>query len=103
VSSINPNGKPPTKPEDFNKNTQVPAGEVLSMIGIDGKFAGHGWRVDSVRKNSKAEHLGLKAGDVVEAINDRKLAEKTGFESGFEGKTLRVIRDGKPVQVQIKP
>ena len=50
-----------------------------------------------------AERSGLKAGDVVEAINDQNLTKRSTFDSKLKGKSLRVSRDGKSMQIELKP
>lgn len=98
-----PNVKPPARPKDFDKNTQVPAKEVLSLIGIEASFVNSNWKIDAVKEHGVAERSGLRAGDVVEAINDNAINEKTAFGNRFSGKSLRVLRDGKPLQILLKP
>jgi hypothetical protein len=39
---------------------------------------------------------------VIEAINDQPLTEKMSFKGGFNGKTLRVLRDGATIQIVLK-
>lgn len=99
---FSPDRKVP-KPKDFDKNTQVPAKEILSLIGIEASYANTNWKIDFVKEHSVAQRSGLKAGDVVEAINDKAIDEKTAFGNKFSGKSLRVLRDGKRMQIELKP
>ncbi|MFN0277539.1 MAG: PDZ domain-containing protein, partial [Pyrinomonadaceae bacterium] len=82
------------------KITTVPAKDVLTSIGIEADAT---WKVGSVKQNSVAERSGLKAGDVIEAVNNQTLTEKTTFGNKFNSKSLRVLRDGKSVQIDLKP
>jgi hypothetical protein len=100
---LDPDSKPKIRSQDFQKAVQVPAKELLSVLGIVASYANSRWKVDAVIEHSVAERSGVKAGDVVEAINDQRIEEKTAFSSGFSGKGLRVLRDGKLVQITLKP
>ena len=90
-------------PKDFEGNTRVAAKNILSFIGIDAVYSGSSWKVGLVKQNSIAERSGMKAGDVIEAINDLPLTEKTAFGNKFSGKSIRVRRDGKSMQIDLKP
>jgi len=56
-----------------------------------------------VKKGSSAERSGLRAGDVVEGINDKPVSDKTSFNGKFAGKSVQVRRDGKIVRIDLKP
>jgi len=95
---IDPNGK--VIPRGFERNSGVSAKDILSFMGVD---ADSTWKVGSVKQNSMAERSGLKAGDVIEAINNQNLNEKSVFGNKFNGKNMRVSRDGKSMQIELKP
>lgn len=67
---------------------RLPTKKILSDIGVDANFSGSAWTVGEVKQNSVAERSGLKSGDLIEAVN---------------GKKVRVRRDGKIVQIDLKP
>lgn len=98
-----PNVKPPKRPKDFDKIAQVPVKEILSLIGIEASFFNSNWKIDTVKEHSVADRSGLKAGDAVEAINEKAIDEKTTFGNKFSGKSLRVQRDGKLLEIVLKP
>jgi len=81
-------------------NTPVPAKSVLSAMGIDATY-GSSWTVGSVRAGSSAARSGLKSGDVIEAVNGQPLSGATSFNGKFTGRSLRVRRDGKVINVNI--
>ena len=81
---------------------QVPVKDALSLMGIRGVYVESGWRVESAGPNSVAERSGIKSGDVIEAINDQAMTEKTSFKGKFSGKSVRVRRDGKSVDIILK-
>jgi len=65
------------------------ARDSLSEIGIGANASGSDWAVSEVKQNSAAERSGLKVGDII--------------VGGKVGKTVRVRRDGKIVQIELKP
>lgn len=79
---------------------QVPVRQVLSGLGITARFAS-GWQVSSVSPGSIAARAGVKAGDVIEAVNGRTLAEASTFETGFIGSSLRVRRGGQTITLNL--
>lgn len=82
---------------------QFTAGEVLSTIGIEAKFQGKGWKVGSVSKGSLADSSGIRAGDSIEAMDGEALGDKKSFTSGFNAKKVRVVRDLKDIEINLKP
>jgi hypothetical protein len=100
---INPN--PPTNeasatpPEGIAKTT---AREFLSLLGIDAEPGTGGWKVTSFKANSPADHSGVKTGDLIEALDDRKLEADSAFTGNFVVKTLKVLRDGKSLTIVLK-
>ncbi len=99
---VNPNAKVAVKPRDFERPGAIMAKDVLTQFGADVVYSGSGWRVAAVKDNSAAQKAGLKSGDVVEAINDQPLSEKTSFKGQFSGKSIRLKRDGATVLVNLK-
>lgn len=91
------------KPKDIENPGGIPAKDMLTQMGIDAGYSNSSWKVGSVKQNSIAERSGLKTGDMIEAINDQNLTEKTTLASPFRGKSIRVRRDDKIVQIELKP
>lgn len=81
---------------------QIAVRAVLEIVGIKADFADHGWKVKSVDSNSVAERSGVKSGDLIEAINGLPVTDGTQFSGRFIGKNLRVNRDGKTVEIDLK-
>jgi len=86
----------------------------VSMQKIDANLAGalalpnaKGVLIGAVEPNSPAGQAGLKAGDVVTAVDGRAitqprdLAEAVGREKPGAGVTLALFRDGKPVEQKV--
>ncbi len=90
---------PMTNAADRGKPIQVK--ELLSFLGVGASFADGGWRIDSISANSTAGRVGLKAGDVITAINDQAINENTAFAGSFTGKSLQIRRDGQKITVDL--
>jgi len=99
---INPDSRPITrKPRDMQNPAGIPAQEILKSLGADVEYAAGGYTVGTIRSASVAERVGLKSGDVVEAINDQKVVKETSFNGAFSGKTIRVKREGKTLDIDL--
>ena len=82
-------------------DADIPVKDVLQMLGVSAELGGDGWKVRSAAANGMAERAGVRAGDVIEAINGTSLAAKTTFKGGVSVKALRVRRDGKQVNLTL--
>lgn len=98
---LNPHSRVVVKPKDFDRPGSITAKDVLTQFGAEVVYSGSGWRVAAVKDKSAAQSAGLKSGDVVEAINDQTLGEKTAFKGQFSGKSLRLKRDGATVTIDL--
>lgn len=81
----------------------VSAKEYFEAIGIRALFKSKTWKVGSVTANSLAEKAGVKAGDILEALNDETLTDKTSLGRTFTATSLRVRRDGQSIKLDLKP
>ncbi|MBA3769127.1 MAG: hypothetical protein H0X08_01255 [Blastocatellia bacterium] len=99
---INPDSRPITrKPRDMQNPAGIPAQDILTSLGADVEYAVGGYTVGTIRSASVAERVGLKSGDVVEAINDQKVVKETSFNGAFSGRTIRVKREGKTLDIDL--
>jgi membrane-associated protease RseP (regulator of RpoE activity) len=80
----------------------ISAGEVVTRLGVQGTFDASGFKIDSAAANGLATKAGVKAGDIIEAVNDQPLTEKSSFKGKFTGKSIRVRRDGKTIDLVLK-
>ena len=99
---LNPQVAPEEKPKGFDNAGRFTAREILSTIGIDAEFDGNAWKVKSVTKDSPAERAGIRSADIVEAVDDRVIGESTVFTGSFSGKTLKVLRDNKKLEINLQ-
>ncbi len=79
----------------------IPVADVFGIIGVQADFVGGTWKVSSSKENSMAQRAGIAAGDVIEAIDGRPLAEKTTFKGSITPTSVRVKRDGKQVELKL--
>jgi membrane-associated protease RseP (regulator of RpoE activity) len=71
--------------------------DAFAEIGVTGDVDDTGMKIDSAASKS-----GLRAGDVVESISGHAVDAKTTVKGRLAGKTLRVRRDGKTVDVIVR-
>lgn len=80
-----------------------PAGEVMTRIGINALYGEGGWKAESVTPNTKAARAGIKAGDIIESIDDQTLTDLSSVGKPAKGKRVRVLREGKSHEIVIEP
>lgn len=99
---IDPNPKTAALTNAAEHGKPIQVKELLSFLGIGASFAAEGgWRIDSVSANSTAGRVGLKAGDVITAINEQAINENTSFAGSFTGKSLQIRRDGQSIHIDL--
>lgn len=76
-------------------NTQ----EILSQLGIEAIYTDVGWLVKSIKKHSLAENADMKTGDLVEAINGKKLTDKLLNAETIVVKTLTIRRGEEKIEI----
>jgi len=89
----------PVAPQPESKSL-LPASDVLRWLGVDSVYEG-GWKVRAIKTNSPADQAGVKAGDILESIDDKQLGKDAMFKSGNIGKVIKVKRDGKSVELTL--
>ena len=98
---FNPEQKTVVDPNTINNGAELKAESVFSGMGVKATYTAGGWKVDSVTTNNMAEKAGVRSGDVIEAINGQAVTDKTTFGNKFTGRSLRVKRDGKSVDINL--
>jgi membrane-associated protease RseP (regulator of RpoE activity) len=81
---------------------QIKIRSILDFVGIKASATEMGWIVNSVGKNTVAERSGVRAGDLIEAINGSPVTDGTLFSGSFMGKSVRVKRGGELVEINLK-
>ena len=90
-----------TQNSNSGSQTDIPVREVLGIIGVSADPGDDGWKVTSTVDGSIARKSGIQSGDVIEAIDGRDVTSSTTFKGAFGGKTIRVRRDGKSLDVKL--
>ncbi|MEO8649336.1 MAG: PDZ domain-containing protein, partial [Acidobacteriota bacterium] len=83
-------------------NTSVGIRDVLAVLGIEAEFQGSAWVVKGLSAQSAAQRSGVKAGDIIQSVDGRRLKEDTKFSGSFSGRTLRIVREGKSMDLDLK-
>lgn len=92
--NFNVNIMPPKSLND-GQNNVVAVENILSISGISADFENGKWKVKSVTLNSLADDSGIKQNDIIEAVDDVRLSEKTIKGDSFKVKELTITRDGE--------
>jgi S1-C subfamily serine protease len=72
---------------------KVSAPVVLRMLGIEASCSGVGCRVSSILMNSIASRVGLEPGDIIEAVDDKRINGASTIDGSVS--SLRIVRGGK--------
>jgi membrane-associated protease RseP (regulator of RpoE activity) len=100
---LNPNAKAPAVARGVDPNARISVSQIFEFIGVKAAWTGDGWRVESVDAGTIAGRLGIKPGDVIEALNEKRVEENSSFPAKFDGKSVRVRRDGASLSFDFKP
>jgi hypothetical protein len=111
-TSASTNNPPPILPKGLNGNspnlkinetdTVFEIESLLNDLGIETTAESGKLKVKSVRKNSSAERSGIKSNDLIEAIDNQKIAPKETRKKSFDAKSINVTRDGKNLELKLQ-
>lgn len=100
--NLNPNANVDTPP-DFNREKSFSVQELLSPLGVEVVAAENGkWKVKNVSRNSPAERSGIKADDIIETLDGKKLSGSSVRGKKIEVKKLGVKRAGAQVEINLQ-
>jgi hypothetical protein len=97
-SNSNPVVAPPPNADPNNK---ISLKDILAQIGIEADFTGAKCKIVSLKESSPALRSGMKVGDLIEAIDDKKLSSETEFLKTASGKVFQILRDGKQILIEL--
>jgi len=100
-----PAGIPPQSMEtspNVNNLRNLTDEQILSEIGIEIVLQNESRAVKSIKKNSLAERSGVKAGDVIEAIDGKKISLEPKRSKTSVVKNLTVLRGAEKIQIPLK-
>jgi len=98
---FDPNRRVDVRPEP-PKGSGISAESILTMIGIKPDCRPNGCLASAVSKQSIAERSGVKAGDLIESIDDKPIKAGTVFDGTVSVRTLALRRSGKRITVSLK-
>ncbi|MEP6705262.1 MAG: PDZ domain-containing protein, partial [Acidobacteriota bacterium] len=107
ANTIFPRGIEPTNSRNANLNSNaggasIPLRDVFGIMGVRADFSDGAWTVRESAANSTARRAGVQPGDVLEAIGGQPLIQTTTFKGGFSARSIRVRRDGKTINLNLK-
>ncbi len=85
----------------YESNSRLPVTDVLGLLGIDAVFDG-GWKVRSVDAVRAGARSGIKAGDVIIALDGTQIGESSTLASGTTVRTVTVKRDDASVTIALR-
>jgi membrane-associated protease RseP (regulator of RpoE activity) len=89
-------------PSNFNLSSSITAEQILSELGI-GILSENGRRqVKTIKPNSVAERSGIKVGDLIEAIDGKKLSSEPIPAQTFEVKKLTILRGTEKIEITLR-
>lgn len=97
---INPEQIKPEKSENQD-NKSISIKDTLDFIGIQTEFVGGKLRVKNVRENTMADKSGIKAGDLIEAIDDTKITPSETMLKSNSVRKIIVSRGGKVLELNL--
>jgi C-terminal processing protease CtpA/Prc len=98
---LNPNTKL-APPKDFNSEKPFSVKELLSQLGVEVVSENGKWKVKNVSQNSAAERSGLKADDIIETLDGKKLSGSSVRGKKIEVKKLGVKRGDAQVEINLQ-
>lgn len=97
----NPNRKV-ENPTDFPRSNSITAEQILTELGIEISAKNGNRQVKIVKPNSVGERSGVKVGDVIEAIDGKKLSSEPISGQMIEVKKLTVLRGAEKKEITLR-
>jgi hypothetical protein len=94
-----------SEPQNLPANQEsspISVKEILSIMGINVELENGKWKVRSVTANGVGESSGVRADDIVEAIDEQPLSSETVFNKIVKGKKMTVTRKGEKSQLELR-
>lgn len=101
-NGINPEQIKPRMPENQD-NKSISIKDAFDFIGMQTEVSGGKLKVKSVRENTMADKSGIKVGDVIEAIDDAKIAPNETMMKSNSVRKITVLRGGKFLEISLQP
>jgi hypothetical protein len=75
---------------------------LLDDLGVEAIAENGKLKVKSVKKNSLAERSGVKTDDVIDAVDNQKIAPKEIRKKAFDAKSISITREGKTIELKLQ-
>lgn len=98
--NLGPNGIISADP-NATSGSKINVREALGEIGIEVEFVGADCKVVSVREGTAARIANFQPGDLIKAIDDKKLSSDTSFSQSFKGKIFKIVRAGEQMVIDL--
>lgn len=92
----------PKPKQNKNPSKSVDVKVVLDLAGIETDFKNGKYSVKSVRKNSMAERSKVKVGDIIEAINGKKITGEPLRGKTIDVNSITVLRGKNSIFIKLK-
>lgn len=89
-------------PNDFKEGKDISVEESFSTLGVETSSENGVLKVKSVRPNSQAEKLGIKADDRIETVNGQKISVSPVRGKKIELKKIGVRRGTEQVEINLQ-
>jgi hypothetical protein len=97
---IDPNSRSAANRVEVMTPTSISVKEVLDLLGISADVKGQ-WRVTAVRENSSSAKSGIKAGDILTALDGKDINTLRDFMNSGSISVITVRRDGKLIPIKV--
>jgi len=75
---------------------------VFATIGVETEFVGGKMRIKNIVESSLFDKSGIKAGDIIEAIDDTKIMDNDTVLKSNKMEKVTVSRNGKIIEIRLK-
>lgn len=79
----------------------VSAVSILEMLGVSSACTDKGCRVTTIQPYSVASKVGLRTGDLIEALDDKPVGAGRSFGGELRIRSVRVLRDGGRITIPL--
>lgn len=89
-------------PPGLGGSDSISVKDTLDIFGIKANFSGKQWKVESVGENTQAGNAGVKADDVITAIDGNDLSGETIRSNKPINGNLTVLRQGQKMELKLR-
>lgn len=98
---LDPESKPATNARGVGQTTTVKVTDIVQTLGIRAVVRDNQFMAESVSPNSQALRAGVRAGDVIEAVNDVAFTSNAILTGRVDVRSIRVRRGGRSITLKL--